>query len=455
LVLARLLGPADFGLVGLTSAFVFLVQILVDQGLPDALVQREELDPEHLDSAFWTGVIIAIVLVAAVFPSAHFIAGLLREPRLTPLLRWLSLSFFLTAMCNIQVAVLRRRLEFRALALRLLAASVVGGACGVAFAVLGYGAMSLVLQQLAAAVSDVVLLWSVSGWRPRLRFSFRHLRELTGFSSHVFGIKILNVISHRSDDLLIGYFLGSVALGYYTVAYRLLRVCTLLITSTASTAVFSVFSRLRSDIGRLREAFAVSTEYAMLFALPIFSGLSLLAPRIVPILYGAKWEASIPLMQILAWVGIVHTLLYLNGALLKALGKPSKFLFLNALVAATNVIAFVLVRDRGIVAFTTIYAVLNVLLLPLILSVTLHELSLSTRYYLKQLTVPFVSAVAMVGVIGLAMSVGPRLSPSLALALFIAAGAATYITLAIRLSPERRRMVAGMLHTLIRRPSKA
>ncbi|HSH22200.1 MAG TPA: oligosaccharide flippase family protein, partial [Candidatus Caenarcaniphilales bacterium] len=183
-VLTRLLDPVDFGLVALAAVFVAFVQILVDQGLGDALVQRRELTRAHIDTAFWvsltTGAVLAVVGIVLAIPIAAFLG----QPALQPLLQVLSLTFVLTALNSVQVALLRRELAFRSLALRTLVAIAGGGAVGITLAYLDFGPWALVGQQLGQAVLAVLVLWRTSPWRPTRQVSRTHFRELFSFGVH-------------------------------------------------------------------------------------------------------------------------------------------------------------------------------------------------------------------------------------------------------------------------------
>ena len=396
LLLARLLEPKTFGLVALSSVFFAFMQVFLDQGFSQAIIQRKEVDQEHLDTAFWTNISIALMLLGISIAGAGLIATLFKEPQLTPIIRWLSLSFVFGALNSVQNAILSRQLAFKTLSLRTLVATVIGGVVGVAMAFMGFGVWSLVGQQIANGLAGVIVLWSSTDWRPSFNFSKTHFRELFSFGINVVGIKILDFLNRRSDDLLIGYFLGSVALGYYTVAYRILLMVNQLMVGTIQKTAMPVFSRLQSEPERLRQAFYSAIGLTTLFAFPVFLGLSVLAPELVIVMFGEEWKQSIPVMQILNLIGLLYAGFNYNSPIIMALGKPALGLGLSSVQAIGNIIGFVIAVRWGIVAVAAAYVIRAYLTAPITLWIVNKLIPINFRTYLSQYAAPFVASLVMV-----------------------------------------------------------
>lgn len=255
IVLARLLSPSDFGLLAMAGVFVALGDALVAQGFGTAITQREELEPEHESTAFWTNMLAGIGLGGLLYAAALSLARLYGQQELTPVIRWLSLALPLRGAVAVPVGLLQRRFEFRALAIRAVSAALAGGVAGVLAAVAGWGVYALVVQQLVGASLDVIVVWSAAAWWPRLAFSMRHLKDLIGFSAYLLASGLLGLLSRRADDFLIGLVLGDVALGIYAVAYRGLQILEQVLAKTGTVVAFSAFSRLQGQPERMREAF--------------------------------------------------------------------------------------------------------------------------------------------------------------------------------------------------------
>jgi len=406
-LLARLLIPDDFGLVALAAVFVAFAQLIVDQGLGDALIQRREVTRSHIDTAFWVAVATAAVLTLIGVLLAIPLAAVLGEPELQPIIQVLSLTFVLSAVTSVQVALLRRELAFRSLAIRSLLAAVVGGVVSVPMAYLGFGAWALVGQQVAAALASVVSLWAVSPWRPSLRASGAHFRELFSFGAHVVGSDVLNFLGRNSDNLLVGVVLGPTALGFYAVGYRILEVTQRMLVNVARKITFPALSRLQDDRDRLRRAYLRVTRVSSALILPGYLGLALVAPELMRVLFGHRWEMSGPVAAILFLTGPVLTLQAFSGSLLNAAGHPEVTLRFRLISSVVNIVGFVIAVPFGITAVAAAFVVRAYLLLPLILRWMHRYVGLSVREYLAQL--PMVAAVLAVKLVAADLGFGARL----------------------------------------------
>ncbi|MGD1909644.1 MAG: MOP flippase family protein [Rivularia sp. (in: cyanobacteria)] len=395
-LLARLLDPESFGLVALASIFINFVQIFIDQGFSQAIIQRENLEPEHLNSAFWINIGIGLLLTILTLTSADLIANAFSQPALTPIIRWLSLGFPLSSLSKVQEAILQRQLNFKALASRSLFSSIVSGLVGVAMAFTGWGVWSLVTKLLIFGFIQTILVWWVSDWRPTFKVSLTHFKDIFSFGINILGWRIFNFSTRRSDDFLIGYFLGTTALGYYNVAYRLLLMITELLIGVSQKVAIPAFARLQTEPERLRNAFYKVTQLTSFISFPIFLGIAALAPQLITLFLGEEWTQSIPIMQILTFVGILHAVSNFNDSIIFAVGKPSwnlKFKILSAVVIFTGF--FVGVR-WGLVAVSTAYVVSSYLLYPISILMVHKLIELDFKKYIGQFKASFVGSVLMV-----------------------------------------------------------
>lgn len=399
LVLARLLDPAAFGLLALAMVYIDLAQVFVDQGFGRALMQRAELEEDHKHTAFWTSLGISLLLTTISMALAGPIAGLFDHAELAPIIRALSLTFVLGGLRSVQLALFRRELSFKLISIRSLIARAIAAGVGVTMAFMGYGVWALVGQELTAQVVDVVVLWLASSYRPRMRVSRRHFRDLFGFGVHIMGTDLLDFVNRRSDDFLIGLFLGPKALGYYVIAYRVLLVLTQLLASVSANVSLSVFSQLQKEPERLWRAFTTSIRYSALIAFPAFIGVSAAAPEIVPVVFGSTWEPSIAPMRALAPVGALHAILYFVATMILALGRPGLRFMLVALGATLNIGAFFVAARHGIFYVALAYLISSYLLAPLQLSALKRLLPFRWRDLGAQLSVPFIGSAVMAATI--------------------------------------------------------
>jgi len=390
--LARLLAPTAFGLVALASVFVSLMQVFVDQGFGQAIVQRHQLDPEHLDSALWSSLAIGLVLTGLTLVAARPVADILHEHALAPVLAALSPALVISSVSSTPEAILQRDLAFGRLAARQLLATTGGAVIGIGCAIAGLGVWSLVAQTLGQALVAAAVLWVAVPWRPRLVFSWPHFLDLFRFGSSAVGVNLLNFVNRRTDDLLIGVVLGPRLLGLYSVAYRLLLLITDVMTKTIDTVAFPVFSRVQKDKQRLKRGYLAASSLSTAVAAPVFGGIIALAPIIIAALFGSKWSAAAPVMQILACMGILQAVMWFNITVIMAAGKARVVLAIRVVSASLNVAGFAIAVHWGIVAVAASYVVCGYLVTPLPLIVLRRIIHLPLRELARVLVGSLVAA---------------------------------------------------------------
>jgi PST family polysaccharide transporter len=258
--------------------------------------------------------------------------------------------------------------------------------------------------------------------------SKKHYKELLPFGASVVGNNTLNALVRRSDDFLIGYYLGPTLLGYYTVGYRLLLVIIRLVTEVTNTVAFPTFSRIQHQPERMRRAFYKVSQYTSLLAFPVFIGLATLAPDLVPALFGEKWVPSIPVMQILSLIGILQSVLFFNGSVLRASGKPSWELGIMLLNTVWSVIGFFLAVRWGITAVAASFVIVGYSLAPISFLAVRRLIQADLRTYLRQFTPALFASLMMVAVImGLKYFLKDQsLNLYLQLSIYLLAGGLTY-----------------------------
>ncbi len=364
ILLARLLDPEDFGVIAIATIIVSSMRPFIAHGLGVAITQRSEIEKEHLDSAFWSTFITGALLALFIAISAEWWAIIFSEPKLGDILTWLSASVVLTSLTTVQEAILRRELNFKVYAIRASVGKLIGGGIGIALAYYGFGVWSLVGRYLSTSFVSVLLLWGISQWYPRFVFSKKHFKELFSFGIKVTMNDLLVFVNRNADSYLISYFLGSTALGYYNIAYKLMVLVFQLVSKTVSQVGMPTFARLQNDKKRLWKAFYDITQLISLLVFPIFLGMLVLVPEIVSALLGGKWSQSGPVLQILLPIGIIHCLLSPIVSILVGSGKPGKRLRLQALDSVVNLIGFTIAVQWGITWVAASYVIVGYVLSP-------------------------------------------------------------------------------------------
>jgi O-antigen/teichoic acid export membrane protein len=451
-LLARLLAPETFGLMALADVFLAFIQVFLDQGFSTAIIQRRELEPEHLDTAFWTNLAIGIFMTGLGIVTANLIAYFFKQPELAPIIRWLSLSFIIRSLSAVQEAIFRRNLAFKTLAVRSLIAVVTGGAVGLFMAFKGFGVWSLVCQILSGNLVQIIVLWWASNWRPKLRVSRKHFQDLFSFGINIVGIKVLGFFNRRSDDLLIGYFLGPKALGYYTIAYRILLVMTQLLTDMINNCALPVFSTMQKEPEKMRNAFYKATQLSSLIAFPAFLGMAALAPEITLISFGEKWLPSVPVMQILAFIGIVHSVTYFDSTVMTAMGKMSLQLKINCLNSLANIIGFAIAVRWGIIAVAVAYVTRAYLIMPINLYILKRLINIKLSVYFRQYLSQAVGTIMMIfAILAVKHFLGDLITIKITLlAICITIGILIYGLIIILTEPKLYREVVAMGSNLVK-----
>lgn len=431
IIIARLVAPDEIGLVALAWVFVVFAQIFVDVGIGDALVQRALVTRQHLDTAFWTSLAAGTLLAALGIGVAPLLSTILSEPRLTPMLQATFATLVLSALASVQLALLRRELALRSLAIRNLVSIFGGAIAGVTLAYHGYGAWALVGQYVTALLLSVATLWWLSPYRPGLNLSRRHMADLVPFALHITGSDIVDFVSRRSDNLLVGSYLGAAPLGFYAVGYRILDSSHALLGGLALRVAFPAFSILQASPERLRNALMRINRLSGAVALPSFVALAVVASELVEVMFGPRWEGSAMVAAILFLGGAADSVTNISGAAFNGTGHPHvafKFRFVSMVA---NIIGFfVAVAVFGnIVAVAAAYALRAYVLLPL----NLHWLGQCTGLSVARLCAGLsgiVVATLMMagGMLLLRAVIGPWLAVEGVLVVQLLVGFVTYTT---------------------------
>lgn len=334
--LAAVLGPTDFGLVSMAVVYIAFVEMFLEQGLTAALIQRPDLRDEHLDSAFWFVLAMASMLTAVSAGLSAWWSRLNGLPELAPVIIALSALIPVQGLTLVQQAVLQRRKDYKSLAIRANCSVIFGGAGGMTLAFAGFGAWALVGQKFAEAISSLVLLWSISRWRPRLRADATAMRELFGFSASVFGAKLGVFVGGRLDVLAMGLFFGPTAVGLYRLAERLVKMVLDLVTGALQVVSLPEFSQWQSDPQKLRSAVLLSLRLSCAVTLPAMAALAVSSDFLTR-MFGQKWVAAAGCMKVLCVWGALQSISAFLGPLLQAVGKPKwllGFVWLHALLMA-------------------------------------------------------------------------------------------------------------------------
>lgn len=447
-VLAALLGPHDFGLVAMALIYITLLSLVMEQGVSTALVQRADTEPEHWDSAFWLNVVWCLLLTGVGIATSGLWANLNGEPELKPVVQVLSLLVIAEGLHMVQEAVLQRELRFKRLAIRSNVAAVLGGVTGLVLALNGAGVWALVAQQLVIEFSSVVLIWALSDWRPRLRFSMRHARELLPFSSGVFLSNLGGFLGQRADALLMGIFFGPTAVGIYRLADRFVEVLLEATLRPIGLVSLPVLSRFQGDREGLRKQVDSWLRATLVLTVPALLVLAVCSDELVQVL-GDEWEPAKDVLKLLAIAGIAKAAIFFAGPVLFAVSRSHVRALMQwsiaALAAATVVAVGLLLTHASLNAQVLGMATSRVLLLLLIVApISLVVISRVTGYRLRNLLPalpgPLLSGVAALAAVTALRSTGllDNVAPGFALVLSVGVACAAAGPTLVLVDPRLR-----------------
>ncbi|HSI15544.1 MAG TPA: lipopolysaccharide biosynthesis protein [Chthoniobacter sp.] len=424
LFMARLLSPTDFGLVALANLYIMVAQYVIFCGLGPAVVQSEEFDEENLDTAFWLQMAIGAGFFGLTLGLPAMIAKFFGTLSLTPIVAALSPIFIFSALSSMQNAVLARKLDFRSLAIRTLGTSVLSGAIGVALALRGYGVWSLVWQQLSAGLIQVILLWRISPWRPRFRFSRDKASRLVRFGMHAMAADLANLVSRRSGQYFVGKFLGPIPSGFFAIAARVSNLISEVIIRSLARVTLASFSRLQEERGRFAAAFYRVIGMQSLLVLPASIGLALLVPEVIIVLFGAKWLPAAPAMQLLLLGSIFEALSAVNVSALSSQGRPDWGNYLTLIHLSANLTAFAFAVRWGLEAVALANVIRAAVLYPVELLVLRRLLGISPWRAVLQVLPLLIITIGMAALVyGIQHAVGHAWPAAATLALCTCAGA--------------------------------
>ncbi len=349
-ILARLLLPEQFGLIGMLAIFVGVSQMLLHAGFSTALIQKSGISDTDTSSVFYFNVLMSILLAGGMYLAAPSIASFYSQPILIVLTRALSLVIVIDAFSVVQTAILTREMRFRIQTKVSLVAALLSGGVGITMAATGFGVWALVGQQLSAALARAVALWRFNTWRPRPLFCVSALRNMFRFGSRMMLSGLLNQVFQNIYYVVIGRLFSPVDLGFYTRARHIEEMPSLTLSGIVSRVSFPAFSAIQNDDERVRRAFRKALRMLAFVNAPVMIGLAVVAEPLVLVLLTERWLPAVPYLQLLCVLGIFLPYHTINLNVLMAKGRSDLFLQLEILKKVFVVISIGILWRWGIMA---------------------------------------------------------------------------------------------------------
>lgn len=365
ILLARMLTPKDFGLVATVLIFVNFAIVLAEQGFGAALVQRRSVDEDHLSSIHWVNVGMGAAFTALFLLGAPLIGRIFGEEALVPLTRAIAWIFLINSLGMVHTTLLTRDLSFKDLAKVEIAAAWFGGATSILLAWRGWGPMSIAAQSVVAALVGVIALRFVCAWRPVLRFRPAAVRELAEFSVNSFIGNVTSYWVRNVDNVLIGFCLGQGPLGVYTRAYSVMLFPLSRVSRMLSRVMFPSLALIQDDLPRIRSLFLRMTRVIALVTFPVMLGVAASAANFTAVVFGPQWGEMVPVLRVLALVGMLQSVTILTGNLYWSQNRTGLRLRVLLPTQALQVLGIALGLKWGIYGVSLGYAIASFATAPI------------------------------------------------------------------------------------------
>lgn len=349
LFLARLLAPEAFGLIAMATVVFELANSFVNSGLGTALIRSKNVSTADLNTVFYTNLGLSLVIYAAIFGGAPYIATFYSQPELAALIQVMGIVVFINAAKVVQVAVLSRKMDFKTQVKANTSATAVSGALAIVAAYKGWGVWSLVVQMLSQAAISAAILWIAGNWRPSLKFSAESFLRLFSFGRNLLAEGLLQVAFENSYILVIGRFFSAELTGLYFFARKISNLISQQLTSAVQQATFPALATLQDNNEALKYKYRQIMQLMMFLIAPSMVLLASLASTLFGFLFDDRWLSAVPFLQLLCVVGVLYPIHAMNVNLLNVKGRSDLVLKIGFVKKAISLALLFLAIPYGVI----------------------------------------------------------------------------------------------------------
>ncbi len=423
LLLTRLLAPEHFGVVALATILILLSQLVLFQGVGEALVQIEDIDESWFSSGFWLNVGLAGLVAFILIVAAPYIAHAFAEPRFAPVLRAIAPLLVIYSLSGILQAKLRRDLKLKGFAYASIFATILGAIVAAVMALMGFEVWSLVCQQWVYALTSTTMFLLHAGWLPQPSVVKDHFKKLASFSFNTVGAALLRFALRQLDLVFIGIYLPSKQVGLYFLATRTLNTVGQLTYYSIQRLGLPVLARLQHDSERQRDAIISTLKLTCLVCLPIFFGMATIADLVIPLAFGVEWTGTITPFRIQSAFCIFYALSLVANQILLSAGYASIVFRLSALNALLFAVAVAFAAPHGIAATAIAGGIANTACLPVYFFMLRRKLGIPlARLALDLLPIWIAALIMVIAVVTTRAYLFPALTPLLSLGVSVLVG---------------------------------
>ena len=452
IILARLLSPAAFGLLGIALLAIAALRQFSNLGFDAALIQHEDEDVNaYLNTAWVMKIARGFLIAASAFFAAPYLAVLFGEPEAKPLIQVIGVSPLVLGLQNPAVVYFRKNLNFHREFVYQVGGRVADLVVAVIIALIFGTVWALVAGIIAMNLVKFVLSYIIHGYRPSVEFDFDYGKEMFGFGKWLFASSILVFLYGQGDDVFVGWFFTATSLGFYQMAYRFSNAPATEVTDVISRVAFPAFSKVQGDTDRLREGYYRSVNMSTVIAFPMAAGIAAVAPQFVRAVLGSEWNSIVPLMQVLAIWGGLRAFGANIGPVFKAVGKPNVefwIQFIKVLIIAVTI--YPAAELLGVIGVASVIVGSSFITHPIAIYLVLSTIEGSSIELLRLIFYPFVGSISMAFIV---LSVDKYAIDSIGiieLLTLVLIGILTYIVLMVVIDRATQYEFANLYHVFRR-----
>lgn len=395
LILARLLSPDAYGVIGMLTVFLCIVQVFIDCGFSQALIAKQDRTQTDFSTEFFFNIGIGLIGYCLLFISAPFIAEFYNMPLLTSVLRVVGLGVIINSLCVVQSAQFAIRLDFKTPAKLAVITNIFSGVVGIFLAYCGYGVWALVFQQIAGNFLNGILLWILAGWRPTLEFSRDSLRYLWSYGSKILASSLIQQVYDNLYPLVIGKFFSARQLGLYSRAQGFATLPSSNISGILGNVSFPILSKINNDSLRLMRIYRQMIETAAFIIFPLMLGLFAIADPLVKVLLNQQWYDCIIILQLLCCALLWQPISAINLSILKVIGRTDIILKLEIIKRIAGIVSILCSIPFGIIGMCIGYMILYMFCFILNTIYISKITNTPIRLYFKDIMPPLLASIAM------------------------------------------------------------
>ena len=349
IIMARLLTPKDYGLIGMLAIFLAVAQSLIDSGFSQALIRKQDRTDVDNSTVFYFNIVVSSALYLILFIAAPFVADFYNQPELTSVMRVVCLGVILNSLAVVQRALLTVRIDFKTQAKASLSAAVISGCIGIVLAYCGFGVWSLVVQQLLNLSVNTLLLWIFSKWRPIAVFSWKSFHELFAFGSKLLASGLLDTMYRNIYPIVIGKLFSASSLGHYTRAQQFSEFPSSNVTGIIQRVTYPILCGIQDEMERLAIVYRKFLKLSAFIIFPLMIGMSAVARPFIDIVLGTQWGFCGQLLQIICFAMMWYPIHAINLNLLQVKGRSDLFLRLEIIKKILGITVLCITAPFGLV----------------------------------------------------------------------------------------------------------